>query len=266
LKKIWIIALISAVLMFVFGYSFLTSQSAKISSTAEEQRIVNVIVAAKDIPPYTTLTSDMLIVKQTAANAFLTGFFTSVDEVVGSVSTTTIFSGEVLTANRITKDKAAVGLSGKLDDGMRAITVGVDTTQGVANNIRVGNYVDVVVVVQVDSGEVNGQKVPAGMGLTSLYGAGQPANTLVLGENIGQHFSTIILQKIKVVALNDFAGDVATQASPPYSSVTLEVTPADAAKIALVNNNGAKIQLILRPMEDDSIVNENRDTVLKNTQ
>lgn len=266
MKKTWIIALISAVLMFVFGYSFLTSQSEKISGAAEEQKIVNVIVAAKDIPPYTTLTSDMLITKQTAANAFLTGFFTSVDEVVGSVSTTTIFSGEVLTANRITKDKAAVGLSGKLDNGMRAITVGVDTTQGIANNIRVGNYVDIVIVAQVDAAEVNGQQAPAGMALTSLFGAGQPANTQVMSENFGHHFSAITLQKIKVVALNDFTSDVVTQTSPPYSSVTLEVTPGDAAKIALMSNNGARIQLLLRPMEDDGIVNENRDTVLKNTQ
>lgn len=266
MKKIWIIALISALLMFICGYSFLSTQAEKSSGAASDQRIVDVVIAAQDIPPYTTLTSDMFITKQTVANAFLTGYFSSISDVVGSISTTTIFSGEVLTGSRITKEQNAVGLSAQLEDGMRAITIDVDATQGVANNIKVGNYVDVVFVAELGSEEINGQKVTAGMGLTALYGAGQPANTQVVGENIGQHFSAIALQKVRVVALDSSTGDVATDAAPAYSNVTVEVSPADAARIALLNNNGGKIQLLLRPMEDESTVDENRNTVLKNTQ
>lgn len=265
MKKIWIIAVIAAVFMFACGYSFLSSQGAKISGVSKEQKLVNVVVAIKEIAPFTTLSSDMLTVKQTVANAFLTDYYTSVNDLVGCTSTSKIFSGEVLNSSRVTKDKNAVGLSAELEMGKRAISISVDTAQGVANNLKVGNYVDVVFAAALETEDVNGQKGTAGMALTSIYGPGQPANTQVVGENIGQYYSAIALQNIKVVALNNSISDVATEEGPVYTSVTLEVTPAEAAKIALLNNNGSKIQLILRPMEDDSTVNDNRDTLLKVT-
>ncbi|SHI18976.1 pilus assembly protein CpaB [Sporobacter termitidis DSM 10068] len=263
MKKIRIIALISALFMFACGYNFLNAQGEKLSGGAKDQKIVNVVVASKNIPPYTTLTSDMFTVKQTVANAFLTDYYSSVSDVAGGISATTLFSGEVVTTTRVTKDKNAVGLSAQLENGKRAITVEVDTEQGVANNLKIGNYVDVVYTSQVPSTEVNGIPMTAGLYLSGIYAAGKPDNSQDVGEMIGQYYAVIALQKIKVVALNSSTSDVATEAAPEYSSVTLEVTPAEAAKIALLNDNGGKIQLVLRPMEDDGTVTEPRDTVLK---
>lgn len=264
MKKIWIIAVISALFMFVCGYSYLNSKGDMISDAVKDAEMINVVVAAQDIEPFTTLTSEMFTVKQTIANAFLTNFYTDIGDVVGSISTSKIYAGEVLTGSRISKDAAAVGLSAELTDGKRAITIEVDAEQGVSNDLKVGNYVDVIYAQQLQLPEANGQTITAGMYLTQIYGAGQPGNTYVIDENIGTYISVVALQNIKVVALHN--ANSTSEGTLGYTSVTLEVSPADAAKIALMNDKDGKIQLVLRPLEDNSTVNEARGSVMKKTQ
>lgn len=266
MKKIRIIALISALFMFATGYNFLKSQGNTISGTTKDTKMLNVVVAVEDIAPYTTLTSEMFTVKQTVANAFLTNYYSAISDVEGSISTSTIYSGEVLTSSRVNKDKNAVGLSAILADGKRAVTIEVDIEQGVANNIKVGNHVDVICVAQVETGEANGSKITAGMYFTQIFGAGQPRNTQVVEEIIGQTFSIIALQDIKIIALDNATFNIAADQNSGYGSVTLEVSPAEAAKIALLKETSIDLRLVLRPMEDSGTVNEPRDNILKKTE
>ncbi len=263
MKKVQIIAIFSAVLMFVFGYLFLSSLGGKNVAAAKDQKVENVVVAVKDIPAYTTLTSDMLAVRQAIVGENK-NYYTSVNDVVGSVTSSAIYSGEVVTGSRVTKDKGSIGLAGRIENGKRAISVKVDIEQGVANNLKVGNYVDVIYDAEVK--DANGGKAAAGALLTGLYGAGQPANSQVMGPNVGQYFSVIALQNVKVISLNNAANDTSSSTASGYTSVTLEVAPADAAKIALMCDNGGKIRLILRAAEDNSIVNEASGSVLKTTR
>lgn len=264
MKKIQIIALLSALFMFAFGYRFLSSQGGNLSNTTDED-VMNVVVAAQDIAPYTTLTSDMFVVKRTVADAFLTNYYSSISDVVGSVSTSAIFTGDVLTSSRIvTEENPVLGLSAQLEDGKRAVTITVDTESGVANNLKVGNYVDVICVASVEA--TDGSKTTAGMYFTQIFGPGQPYNTQVLHETMGQAFSVIALQNIKIVAMDNIIDNTVAVQPPQYASITLEVTPAEAAKIALLNGPTAKIRLVLRPMEDSAIIDEPRDSILKQVQ
>lgn len=262
MKKIWIIALISALLMFATGYNFLKSQGNDVSGNAKDAKMIDIVVAVVDIAPYTTLTNEMVTVKQTVANSFLTDYYSEIKDVVGSISTATMYPGDLLTSNRVSKDKNAVGLSSILENGKRAITLEVGIEQGVANNIKIGNHVDLICVGTVEA--VEGEKLTAGQIFTKLYGAGAPSNSQVIDELIGMQYSVIALQNIKIVALDSATANIVTEGTAGYTSVTLEVTPAEAAKIALLNDS-QKIQLVLRPMEDSSTVNEPRDNVLKIT-
>ncbi|TEB12141.1 flagellar basal body P-ring biosynthesis protein FlgA [Pelotomaculum sp. FP] len=265
MKKIQIIAVLSALIMFICGYLFLSSQGGGNTSSTKGGQIP-AVVATQDIAPGTTLTSKMLTVKRIAANEGQTNYYTAVDDAVGSVCISDVSSGEVLTTDRVLKgDNATFGLSALLEKGKRAISIEVDTEQGVANNLKVGNYVDVVFTAQIEAGEINGLTASAGMILSKVCGEKEPANAQVIHENLGQYFSAIALQKIKVVALDDtFHSDRnAAVKDQQYSSVTLEVTPAEAAKIALLKDNKGKIQLVLRPQDDESTVNESRESVLE---
>jgi pilus assembly protein CpaB len=253
--------------MFVCGYLYLTSTGSKSSSgssvsSGQDTKMIDVVIAVQDIPPYTTLTNEMLIVKQTADNATLTNFYTSIKDVAGSISTTEIFAGEVLNSGRVIKDNNDIlGLSAKLENGKRAITINIDVEAGVAQNLKVGNYVDLIYNGAIEEKEINGQKMTAGVYFSSMFGPGKPVNTQVMDETMGLQFSVITLQKIKIVALNNSIEYRTTEPPPAYSNITFEVTPTEAAKIALMNKSG-NIQLMLRPMEDDSIVSEPRGSVL----
>lgn len=264
MKKIRIIALLSALMMFICGYLFLSSQGDGSTSITKGGQI-SAVVATQDIAPGTTLTDKMLTVKRIAAGEGLTNYYTAVGDVVGSVCTSDVFAGEVLSKNRVLKgDNAAFGLSTRLEKGKRAVSIEVDLEQGVANNLKVGNYVDVIFTAQIEAGQINGFPTSAGMLLSKMCGEKEPANAQVVNENLGQYFSVIALQNIKVVALDDaFYFDRNAGGDQQYGSVTLEVTPAEAAKIALLNDNNGKIQLALRPQGDESTVNESRESVLE---
>lgn len=263
MKKIQIIALLSALIMFICGYLFISSGNGNISLKNGEQ--ISVVVATQDIVPGTTLKSEMLTVKRIAASEGLTNYYTAVGDVAGNVCTSDVFSGEVLTANRVVKKDNALGLSTSLEKGKRAVSINVDIEQGVANNLRVGNYVDLIFTAQVKDGETNGRSASAGMILSQLFGEGQPANAQVISDNLGQYFSVIVFQKVKIVALDDtfYFNKNAADKDRHYGSVTLEVTPAEAAKISLLNGNEGKIRLVLRPQNDESTVDESRQYVLQ---
>lgn len=241
MRKIQIVAVLSALIMFICGYLFLSSRGGENTGITKEDQI-SVVVATRDIAPNTALTSKMLTVNRIAASEGLKNYYTAVGDVVGSVSTADVFAGEVLTTNRVvTKDDVAFGLSTRLEKAKRAVSIEVDIEQGVANNLKVGNYVDVIFTAQNKAGQISGF-----------------STSQVVKENLGQYFSVIALQNIKVVALDDtfYFDRNATGKDQQYGSVTLEVTPAEAAKIALLNNDSdGKIQLVLRPQDDESTVN-----------
>ncbi|MBI2509599.1 MAG: Flp pilus assembly protein CpaB [Betaproteobacteria bacterium] len=116
-----------------------------------------------------------------------------------------------------------------LPEGMRAITIDVDEINSVAQMVRVGNRVDLMLIVS-ESGEGGGQQVIS------------------------------LLQRVKIIATGQNA--TRAQADAPaaaqgtvaqrYSNVTLEVTPEEAARIALAQQMG-RIRAVLRNEEDQLV-------------
>lgn len=263
MKKIRIVALVAAIITFMCAYIMTRSTGDAGSGNASGGGTkISAVVVNQDIPPYTTLTADMLSLEQVETETPDT-CFTSLEDAVGKVSVSDIFKGEVLSTRRVVNpDDAALGLSARIEDGKRAITILVDAEQGVGYNLKVGNYVDVVYRTQVDAGEVNGRSTPAGMAFTSTFGAGKPQNSAVMDENLDTYFSVITVQDVKVLAVDNTIAFSGTGSSEEYSHVTLEVTPAQAEDIALMNDAAGWIQLILRAQDDHTILSENRHSVL----
>ena len=107
-----------------------------------------------------------------------------------------------------------------LEDGKRAISVGVDDISGVSGYIVKGDYVDVIATV-----------IPA------------EGNTPV---------STSLVENVLVLQVGTKQG--ATDSEGSYATVTLSVTPQEALKINYAASNG-KLRLVLRPILDNKIVN-----------
>ena len=267
MRKYSIIALLAAVVVFFVGYRLITGAEPENGErVGPVAGAVTVVVAARDIEPYTVLTPAMLRTRELVINETVTGYYETVAEVAGSFCTSKIFSGEILTENRISESTEPMGLSMQLGEGMRAITLAVDIEQGVGNNIKVGNYVDLIFTTTLVGVEVNGNDVPAGMAFLEIFGGPGPENAQVLYETIDSDFSVITLQNVKVVALDKvYTSDLMTEsANIDYASVTLEVTPEEAAQIALMDYEGnGTIQLILRPQHDNSEVHNPIGSILQ---
>lgn len=139
------------------------------------------------------------------------GFFTSIDEVVGKVSTTEIPRGEILIAQRFREHTSGSTLAALVDREMRAVTVRVDDVVGVAGFLLPGNRVDV---------------------LASRKQSNQRAKT------------ETILRNIKVLAVDQTAS---ADSSEPVivRAVTLEMSPNDAEELFRARTEGT-IQLTLR--------------------
>ena len=104
-------------------------------------------------------------------------------------------------------------LSAVIEKGKRAVTVAVDDVRGVAGFIFPGDFVDVA--------------------LTRTDNSAGP-----------QNFSAVILQHVKVLAIDQMAGQ--RQEHPTVAkAVTVEVDPDQALRILLAANVG-KLSLILR--------------------
>jgi pilus assembly protein CpaB len=125
--------------------------------------------------------------------------------------------GEPILRSKITGPGQRALLSSLLDQGKRAVTLRVDDVRGVAGFILPGDFVDVVLIAE----------------------DGPPRR---------ENYSEILLQHLKVLAVDQFASE--RQEQPTVAkAVTIEVTPEQAQKLLLATNIG-KLSLILRRPEE----------------
>jgi pilus assembly protein CpaB len=131
----------------------------------------------------------------------------------------------------------AKGFSDGLPDGFRAITIDVDEINSMAQMVKPGNMVDLMLIVPDKNDPDGGQRV------------------------------VLVLQKVKVLATGQSVASSGNNAGPMsqgdrsgsggnaqrYSNFTFEVTPQNAARIALAQQMG-KIRVVLRGNTDSSNV------------
>jgi pilus assembly protein CpaB len=120
---------------------------------------------------------------------------------------------EPIIASKVSAPNQRASLSTVIEKGKRAVTVAVDDVRGVAGFVFPGDFVDVVLT---RTGNSNGP----------------------------QDFAEVILQHVKVLAIDQMAGE--RQERPTVAkAVTVEVSPEQALRILLAANVG-KLSLILR--------------------
>ena len=257
-KRTKIIALIFTIILTIVFYISISNTSGKDADNSGNLGDVGVIIVNKDIPPYTEITDELISEKKMGLSKDVKGYFSRKEDVLGKVSISHLYSGEIVTSNRlVSKEDSVLGLAARIEEGKRAVTVAVDIEQGLSGNIKIGNYVDIIFV-----GEAYGES--ASKYFDSVSGKGKPLNTQVLYPSLGDFFSTTVLQNIKVISLDRVFYETKGNSEIGYQSVTLEVTPEEATKIALLPAEGG-IHLSLRSPGDDGISSYPRDTIIKDT-
>ncbi len=236
MKKVKLIAVIAALIAGIGMYFFLKEISKpKIAPHTDA------VVALVDIPENTLITEDMVEVLPIIDEALQQNHLYELESVVGFVSSDDIYAGEQIVKNRLVRmgevKEDNNSLAYIVEDGMRAVTVAVNTSTGMENLIKPGNKVDVIVNYSYTE-----QPQDPEDGKTA-----QEESAAVQKE---ERATRLIVQNRKVLAsgtglTKDGAGE--------YTTLTLETTPDEAVLISYAEYVGS-LKLILRSTLDAEIV------------
>ncbi len=223
-----ILALAIAVGAIVLARQALKPNVDENGQVVEEVKGPQVLVAARDLNPGTLLKeTDMkwqawseeprenMIRKDQGGNK---------DDLNGSLLRHAVKMGEPLYDNRIFKTSEQGFLSAALSPGMRAISIKITPVSGLAGLVFPGDHVDVIVAHNVPVPGPDGQQRDRRVSETVV------SNARVLGLD----------QKTDEKVSEPKIADVAT----------IEVTPKDAEKIALIADWSSTISLVLRSLSD----------------
>jgi pilus assembly protein CpaB len=188
-----------------------------------QPKTVRVVVAKGPVAPGQELTADLLTLGAIAAERPPRGAFTEIAAVAGRVVNTPLFPGQPLLEDLLAPRGAGIGIQALVPKGMRAITVEVNETSGLAGMLVPGCHVDIV-------STLNGASKDDTVAATIVQD--------VLVQATGQRLTA-----------GTGAAAPGEKDAQPVRSVTLVVTPHDAEAIELATSMG-RTRLVLRGAND----------------
>ena len=226
-------ALVIAVVTAVMARNMFAGAGAQQANAAPAVPLgPKVLVAKKALPVGTIIDADSFAFqpwpKELIQNAYYMEGQPDGDprKLLGTVVRYAVTAGQPITKGALVGPQDRGFLAAALGPGMRAITVSVNTTSGVAGFVFPGDHIDLVLTQQVDGG----------------------------GDGPSLKVSETIIRNLRVLAtdqrITDKDADGKTQVRV-FGSVTLEVTPRIAEKIAVAQSLGS-LSLSLRSIADNS--------------
>lgn len=180
-----------------------------------------VLVAGKAVPAGAALTAADLRWQAWPADAmapeYLSAGVATLEQVVGAVARTRLTAGEPVTMARVAQPGARGFLAAMLQPGLRAVTVSVTASTGVAGFVFPGDRVDLI--------------------LSQVDGGGGGANSVR---------TETLISDVRVLGMDQRASNDAREIVVPQTA-TLEVTPRQAERIARAAEIG-KLSLSLRSL------------------
>jgi pilus assembly protein CpaB len=213
---IFIVASVVAGLVATFAIHRYVSIKTTIPVAATQQ----VIVAAADISPGTSLSSQLVKKDSWPLKVVPPKSASSMGDIEGRVVMVPIPQGSAILFSMLAPEGTAAGLSGILPDGKRALTVKVDEVAGVGGFIHPGDHVDVLVDLPIKD------------------------NT--------EHFSKTILHDISILTTGQIWQQKGDNKPVVVNTVTLELTPHESEVLNLASNEG-KIRLALRNRNNKTV-------------
>lgn len=225
------ISIVLGLLAVLLASRWITQQAGQSSG--------KVVVASVDIELGSRLTPEMLRTVDWPAGSMPDGLYPDPAKLDTRVVKTAVSRGEPILESKLAPIGTKGGLSAVVAEGKRAMTVRVNDVVGVAGFALPGNYVDIVVNTQDESGKATGQ------GTT---------------ENRDPSISKIVLDHILVLAVAQEASRDDTKPKV-VNAVTLEVSPDEAEKLDLARSVGT-LSLVLRNQVDPKLADTRGATKL----
>lgn len=189
------------------------------SRSGSNFELVEIVVATKPLKFGEKINQDSLKMVTWPKAHVPKGSYTSMEKLVGKGERKVIQPiepNEPVLKVKITGDNDRAGLAGIISDGMRAVTIPVNSIDGVGGFVMPGDRVDII------------------FSRRSRKSGGQTAR--------------VIMENVKVLTVDQRAGS-RSDGPKVAKSVTLETDATGAQKLALANNTG-KLSLLLRGAGD----------------
>ena len=181
----------------------------------------------------TQLAADQLTLVEWPTSLPIQGSFTKADDLVGRILLTPLPAKEPVREQLLAAPGAAIGLTAKIPDGMRAVAVVTNEVNNVSGFLFPGSHVDVLVTFRSDTG------------------AKDP-------------MTTTVLQDIQVLSTGERLQPDPSGKPQNVKVVTLLMSPDDAQKLMLANNQGT-VQFVLRNGADQT-ASDQKPTLLRQLQ
>lgn len=238
MKGIWITTLMlggalaagGGAAYFVKGYISNEIQAER-EQLQKQYRLINVVVAKTDLPPGSVLSSQTVAVRE-VPDTFLHAEAVRSDqwdEIAGRVLSRAVRGGETILSSHLARGVGA-GFSAQLPDGMRALTFPVDEEASIAGMLAPGDRIDLLFTTAAANDSVT---------LPLLFAV--PVIATGVRTQANEHTLPDRLQ------------------SGPFRTITVIVSPADAAKITLAQEAG-RISVALRQPDDQAVTHISRVT------
>lgn len=218
-------------LLLGLGVGFVTVKLAvdairKAQAANQSVPTVKAVRAKQDIEPFTRITQEMVEEVETADSAFAPKLdrIEDVKEVLGRVTAKSIPDKAAVLKSMLAPEGTPAGLQGQIPPGYRAVSVKIDEVTGVAYQLKPGDWVDVIVVMDIATG-MRGHK-----------------------ETIAE----VILQHVQVAAIGHDTNPQQPDSSSkvkPAKSATILVREEDVPKLHLAATRG-KVTLAMRGKDD----------------
>jgi pilus assembly protein CpaB len=224
------VALVLASVSALLVYNYLSAKDREAARARLE--IQQVVVAASEIPFGTKVKPEQVKLADWPKKNIPAGSSGNLTQVQDRLAISDIPVGAPVLESSLAPQNSSAGvMSYIIKPGKRAITVAVNEVVGVAGFVLPNSMVDVVATVD------------------SPYTKAQGKDNRI---------SKIVLQNVRVLAVGQI---LEQKEGKPVSvpTVTLDVTPEDAEKLALASEN--KVQLILRHLDDTEVAKTRGETV-----
>ena len=219
-----VVALLMAGATALVARSYLTTERTQTTAEAKpapQQITKNVLVAAVELPAGTFIKAEQVRwqawPQEAVTDTYLVESTAKPEDVIGAVVRRGIVSGEPVTTGRIVRPGDRGFLAAVLQPGMRAVSMGVNATSGVAGLVFPGDRVDILLTQNVATGNSDPRLA-----------------------------SETVLENVRVLAIDQILND---QSGEPMlgKTVTIEVTPKQAEMVAVVTDLG-RLSMSLRSL------------------
>lgn len=221
-----IIPLVLGLCVGLVAVKFLVDKIQNARGSQGDKQTMTIVRATQDIDAFKALTAEMIEVITVPDSDLVPprDRVTSVEDVIGRVTAKAIPQFAPVLKSMLAEEGTRAGMVGQIPPGYRAVSVKIDEVTGVAYQINPGDWVDVIVVMDIDTGG---------------------------GSFRRETIAEVILQHVQVLAMGQGIRPEKGSTIKPAKSATLLVEQADAPKLHLAATRG-KVTLSMRG-EDDTI-------------